>query len=301
MKIYFFLILAILFWSGNFILGRFVHADIDPMTLSLFRWSIVLVLLSPYIFVKRVNIFSAIRNNFLILFILGVLGISGFNTVLYYGLQYTTATNSLLINSSIPLIIILLNFFIFKSPLSKYQFLGIILSTIGVIFLVIKGDVSNLLNLEFNKGDFLIIVSSLIWALYSILIKYKPKDLNPFEFISAITLLGVIVLFIVYYSTGHSLHLSSFIYDVKIYYVVLYMAIFPSLLSFYFWNKGIFEIGANKTGQFTHIMPIFGIFLAYFILNESIEIYHLYGILLIGMGIYTSLFYKKEKTISTKG
>jgi len=295
MKIYILLVFAVLFWSGNFVLGRYIHNDIDPLTLSVLRWGVVLIALLPYMYIKRTILLKSLRENFLILLLLGMLGIAGFNALLYYGLQDTTATNSLLINSSIPILIIVLNLILTKIKIDTKQVFGIILSTIGVVYLIIKGDVSNFINLEFNNGDFFIIASSCIWALYSIFLKYKPKDLKPFEFMSLITLLGFIILLIVYYATGHQLNEQILQYDNQIYMIILYMALFPSLLSFYFWNKGILEIGANTTGQFTHLMPIFGIFLAFFFLDERLELFHIYGILLIGAGIYLSIFSHNKK------
>ncbi|MBL0708068.1 MAG: DMT family transporter [Sulfurimonas sp.] len=265
------------------------------MTLSLLRWSFVVAILLPYIYTKKSILFKALRENFLILLLLGALGIAGFNAVLYFGLQYTSATNSLLINSSIPILIIVLNLLITKTKIQNKQLVGIILSTIGVIYLVIKGDFTNIMKLSFNKGDFLIIISSLIWALYSIFLKYKPKELKPFEFMSLIALLGFIILLITYYATGHQLDAKILGYDNSVYLIVLYMAIFPSLLSFYFWNKGILELGANTTGQFTHLMPVFGIFLAFIFLGETLESFHIYGILLIAIGIYLSMFAKSKK------
>jgi len=295
MKIYILLVFAVLFWSGNFVLGRYIHNDIDPLTLSVLRWGVVLIALLPYMYIKRTILLKSLRENFLILLLLGMLGIAGFNALLYYGLQDTTATNSLLINSSIPILIIVLNLILTKIKIDTKQVFGIILSTIGVVYLIIKGDVSNFINLEFNNGDFFIIASSCIWALYSIFLKYKPKDLKPFEFMSLITLLGFTILLIVYYATGHQLNEQILQYDNQIYMIILYMALFPSLLSFYFWNKGILEIGANTTGQFTHLMPIFGIFLAFFFLDERLELFHIYGILLIGAGIYLSIFSHNKK------
>lgn len=265
------------------------------MQLALFRWMGVVIILLPYIIYKRDIILKSLKSNFLILFSLATLGIAGFNTFLYFGLQDTTATNALLINSSIPILIIVLSSFVNNEQVTRVQFLGIILSTLGVVFLIIKGDISNIINLEFNKGDFWIIISSLSWALYSILLKYKPKDLKPFEFISTITLVGFIVLLGIYFLTGHSLTTSSFDLNTEVYLALFFMVLFPSLLSYYFWNKGVLEIGANKTGQFTHLMPIFGSILAYLFLDETLKIFHVYGIILIASGIYLSLFFKRGK------
>ena len=278
----------------NFVLGRYINEDIHPLQLSFLRWLGVVILLLPFIYYRRRVIFSAIKEHFLILLAFSILGVTLFNTFLYYGLQDTTATNALLINSSIPILIIALNALINKESISRLQFLGIVLSTIGVVFLVIKGDFSNLLTLQFNQGDFWIILSSLVWALYCILLKYKPHGLKPFEFISIISLLGVVFLFISYPFFVPNASLNDFSLDFNVYGVILFMIIFPSLLSFYFWNRGILEIGANTTGQFTHLMPIFGAILAYAFLDEVLEPYHIYGILCIGLGIYLSLFYTRE-------
>lgn len=292
MKIYILIALAVIFWSANFVLGRLVSIEIEPMQLALFRWFLVLVLLLPYIFIHRNNIFKAIKDNFFILIVLSFFGVTSFNTILYFGLKETTATNSLLINSSIPILIIVLNTIFTKEHITFKQVVGVIFSTAGVVFLVIKGDLSNLFNFEFNKGDFWVILSSITWASYCILVKYKPSNLKAFEFISIITILGFIMLAMIYFLLGNSINfnLSSTLYS-----SVIYMAIFPSLLSYYLWNRGILEIGANKTGQFTHIMPISGSFLAYLFLGETLEVYHFYGIVFIGFGIYISLFYKKNQ------
>lgn len=292
-NIYFLLTLAVLFWSGNFVVARFVNEEIHPMTLSLLRWFGVLMILLPYIYLNRFKILQIIKDNFLSMWLFSLLGVTGFNTFVYYGLQSTTATNALLINSSTPILIILINQF-FGSKITKPQLLGVVLSTIGVIFLIIKGDIQNIIDLEFNSGDFWILLSSLDWALYSVFLKYKSENIKPFEFLSVITILGFIALVFSYYLLGFSFALESFNFSETIYLTVIYIAIFSSILSFYFYNRAILEIGANKTGQFAHLMPIFGAILAYFFLNEKIFLYHLVGVVLIAVGIYLSSFYKKD-------
>ncbi len=294
MKKYIFLMLAVLFWSGNFVFGRFVSSSIDATELSFFRWALVLVLLSPYILLRYKKIFKVFKTKYLILVLLGALGISGFNTFLYYGLKTTTATNALLINSSTPIFIIILSSIIFKTAISKIQFLGILLSTCGVIYLVLKGNVFFLSNLKFTSGDLWIILASSTWALYCVLLKYKPKELNPLEFFSLTTIIGVLFLTILYIYQGYSIWNIEFLNDTDVLYSLMYMVIFPSILSFYFWNISTIEIGANKAGQFTHLMPIFGSIIAYIFIGEKLEFYHFIGILLIFIGIYLSLFFNKR-------
>jgi len=294
MKNYLFLILAVLFWSGNFIFGRFVSSSIDATELSFFRWFLVLVILSPYIILRYKNIFKIFKTKYLILITLGALGISGFNTFLYYGLQTTTATNALLINSSTPIFIIIFSSVIFKITVTKVQTVGILLSTIGMIYIVLKGNILFLSSLEFSSGDLWIVLASFTWALYCVLLKFKPKELNPLEFFCSTTIIGVVFLFILYIYQGYSFSDLKFISNNNVLFSLLYMVIFPSILSFYFWNMSTIEVGANKAGQFTHLMPIFGAVIAYFFLGELLEVYHLVGILLIFTGIYLSSFFKKR-------
>lgn len=294
MKYYILLVLTVLFWSGNFIFGRMVSNNIEPMQLSFYRWLFVLIILLPYIFIRYKNIVKVLKKEYLILFILSGLGISGFNTFLYYGLQTTTATNALLINSSTPIFIIIFSSIIFNITITKTQFFGVFLSTIGVLYLILKGEINHIFELKFTVGDLWIIAACIDWALYSVLLKYKPRELTSLEFFSLTTLIGTFILSLVFVLQGYSFEIS-FLQNKEVFYSMIYIVIFPSIISFYFWNKAILEVGANKAGQFTHLMPIFGAILAYIFLDETMQFYHFVGILLIAMGIYLSIFLKKSK------
>ncbi len=293
MKYYIFLVLAVLFWSGNFIFGRLVSTSIEPMQLSFFRWFFVLILLLPYILLHYKNILSVFKKKYFLIIIFGALGIAGFNTFLYYGLQTTTATNALLINSSTPIFIIVLSALIFRTTITKLQLSGVFLSTIGVIYLILKGDINHILELKFTVGDLWIIAACIDWALYTVMLKFKPKELNAFEFLGLTAFIGTIILALVFFYQGYSFEFS-FLEKDEVLYSLIYIVIFPSILSFYFWNISTMEVGVNKTGQFTHLMPIFGAVLAYIFLGEVLEFYHFVGIILIGIGIYLSMFLKRE-------
>ncbi len=289
---------CVLFWSGNFVIARFIHDDISPIELVFFRWFGTLVALSPLLFIHRKKIFTAIKNHFLIMMTFSLLGISGYNSFVYLGLQTTTATNALLINSSTPIMIIFFAALILKQKISLMQMIGIGLSTLGVVFLVLQGDFTKIGSMNFNPGDIWIVIAGLSWALYSVLMKYKPKDLHALEFLTAVVFLGSIVLLGIYLFSGYGFSSGVAVVSNN-YWVIIYLVIFPSILSYIFWHKGIHEIGADKTGQFTHLMPIFGSILAFVFLNETLELFHFMGMVLIGFGIYLSLFLKKKilKTI----
>ena len=291
MKIYFLLVLCVLFWSANFVIGRAVSGLIEPIELAFFRWCGVFVVTLPFLIYHFKKIFEAIKNHFLMMMVLSFLGISGFNTLLYIGLQETTATNALLINSSIPILILFLSALILKKEINPNQMIGIVLSTLGVVFLVLKGDVYNILLLNFNQGDFWVITSSLCWASYSVDVKFRPQKLSSFEFFIAIVFMGVLMLLPFYIYQNYTFEREMTI--LKTYYgFIAYVVFFTSILSYYLWHKGIAQIGADRTGQFTHLMPLFGSFLAYTFLGERLEFYHLGGAILIGVGIYLSLFFK---------
>ena len=294
MKYYIFLVLAVLFWSGNFITGRYISTSIEPMQLSFYRWFFVLVLLLPYIFINYKDLILGFKKDSLLLVVFGAFGIAGFNTFLYYGLQTTSATNALLINSSTPIFIILISSIIFRIAITKIQILGVLLSTLGVLYLILKGDINHILELNFTPGDLWILLAAFDWAIYSVLLKFKPKDLSSFSFLTITSFIGVMILYIAFILQGYSLEFS-FLSNKEVLYSLIYIVIFPSILSFYFWNMATIEIGANKAGQSAHLMPIFGAILAYIFLGEVLEFYHIVGIVLIAIGIYLTMFFKKVK------
>lgn len=294
MKIYILLIICVAFWSGNFVIGRFIRLELDPIELAFFRWFGVLIIFLPQIIKYKKQILVTLKKHFFYMVFVSFLGISCFNTFLYIGLKNTTATNALLINSSIPILIIIFSFFILKTQISKLQILGVVISMIGVIYLALNGNFSNLINLTFNKGDIWVVISSITWGLYSTLIKLKPKDIKAF--LPTSVFLGTLMLSIVFFYKGFSIsdiiHVSL---NAKL--AICYTIFFASIASFYLWHEGIATIGAEKTGQFTHLMPVFGIFLAYIFLNEKLYMYQIFGFLLIGFGIWISLFYKTKNDI----
>ena len=293
MQIYALLVVCVLFWSANFVLGRFVAGTIEPWELAFFRWLGVFIVTLPFLLLHVKKIWLALQHHFGILLLLSALGIAAFNTLLYIGLQQTTATNALLINSSIPIVIVLLSSIILKTHISKIQIVGIVLSTIGVVFLVLKGDVQSIVTLSFNQGDFWVIASSLCWASYSVLVKFRPSSLSSFEFFITTVSLGLVMLLPFYLAQGYTWEREVMILT-HYAWVIGYVVLFTSILCYYLWHKGIAHIGAGKTGQFTHLMPLFGSFLAYLFLGERLEWFHLGGVVFIFGGIYLCLFVKKS-------
>ena len=294
-KIYTLLALCVLFWASNFILGRYLHNEFEPITLAFYRWLGVFLCVLPFFISDFKTILGVIKEHYVHTFVLAFFSIVCFNTLLYFGLEKTTATNALLINSVFPILVLFLSFIILKTSITKNQIIGIVLSTLGVIFIVLQGDFNQISTFSLNGGDIFILLATLSWALYSVLLKYKPLNLSAMQFFTAMVVIGFILLLPFYLFSTQSIA-ADLITVKKHYDILVFMVIFPSILSFLFWNKGILEIGADKTGQFTHLMPVFGTALAYIFLEETLQTYHFLGMGLIFSGIYLSLFLKAHLT-----
>lgn len=276
-----------LFWSGNFILGRAFASDIGPITLSYWRWLIALLIFLPFSIKGLLAELPVVRVHILRLTIMGALAVSGFNTFVYLGLQYTSATNALLINSFIPFLIILLSSLIPGISVRKRQILGVLVSTAGMILVVARGDLQNLQKLDINRGDLWMLLAALCWATYSISLRWRPQQLSATSFLLVSMILGLLILSPFYWL--NVFNEAPFAFSVNNLVVVGYIAIFASIGAFLLWNQGVKVVGAGIAGQFIHLMPIFGSILAIAFLGEQLFWFHVFGALAIGGGIYLSV------------
>ncbi len=278
------LTLTTLFWAGNFVLGRAVKSNIPPISLAFWRWALALVILLPFSIKHLRAEWPLLRQNARILTLYGVLGVSCFNTFVYIGLHSTTATNALLLNSIIPIMIVLLSRVLAAIPISSRQALGIIISLTGVLIIVCRADPAVILALKFNRGDIWILLAVISWAFYTFLLKQRPADIHPLSFLTSIVAIGLIPLSMLY---AWELNQGGFFrLDPANISSIMYVALFPSVLAFIFWNQAVKEVGPNRAGLFLYLMPVFGVILSAVILGESIQFFHLIGMALIFTGIH---------------
>lgn len=281
---YLLLVLAATFWGGNFNIARAFNTEIPPMGLSFWRWTVAGLILLPFVWRPMRQQWPAFKQHFPLVFALGILGVSGFNTLVYLGLQTTTATNGVLMQSVNPIFIILLSSLLLGEFASKRQWLGIIISLLGVLAILVQGQWSNLLRLDFHAGDLIILLAVMDWGLYTVLLRKLPNELKGLPILGytiAIGVLGILPLYIYeIVMTSRSMPINWISIS-----SVLYVAIFPSVLSYLFWNHGTQRIGANRAGQFAHVVPISGILIAVLLLGEKLHLYHLLGIALVAFGI----------------
>ncbi len=281
---YLLLVLAASFWGGNFNIARAFNLEIPPMGLSFWRWTVAGLILLPFVWRPMRQQWPACKQHFPLVFALGILGVAGFNTLVYLGLQTTTATNGVLMQSVNPIFIIILSSLLLGEFASKRQWLGIFISLLGVLAILIQGQLANLLKLDFHAGDLIILLAVLDWSLYTVLLRKLPNELKGLPILGYTIAIGVLGILPLYLYEALMTSRSMPVNWISIS-SVLYVAIFPSVLSYLFWNHGTQRIGANRAGQFAHVVPISGIIIAVLLLGEQLHLYHLLGISLVAVGI----------------
>lgn len=281
---YLLLTLTVLFWSGNAVLARAMHQDIPPMAMAFWRWVVALAILAPFALSRIASQRALIMTHWKLLAALSLLGAGAFNTLLYVGLQSTTATNAVLLNSAIPVLIIALSRVFLGYRLRPLQALGVALSLSGVVAIIARGDPATLLTFTINPGDLWILAAVLCWAGYTVLLRWRPPGLDPLAFLGVMVALAVAAIAPLYaaeLAAGQRMTVSAATVS-----SLAYFGAFPAVLAYVFWNRAVGEVGPSVAGLFIHLMPVFGTLLSVLFLGESVHPFHGAGIGLILAGIY---------------
>ena len=290
---YLLLILASLFWSGNFIVGKAASTfEIPPFSLNFYRWLFAWLILLPFTYKELINKKDYILNNKVFFMILGITSITIFNSIVYYSLNFTQVISGVLMISTIPVMIMFISSLLNIEKTNIFQIIGVVLSLTGVVFIITKADLELIKNLDFNKGDLTMVIAMLSWATYSALLKKKKYEISQIALLQVVITFGFIFLIPIYFiemNMGYIIKLEK-----PFYLTLAYVVIFPGLASFFFWIKGIAIIGANRAGVFLHLMPIFGAIMAMIIFDEKFMFYHFLGAIFIIAGITLS----NKKTIN---
>ena len=282
------LLLPPLFWAGNFIVGRAVRADIDPMMLSFGRWVIALLCLLPFAL-------GPMRRDWpryweLRWRVLGVatVGVAAFNSLVYLGLRTTSAINGLIMNSLIPLFIVLLGAFFYRQKLRLGQQIGLVLSFAGVLILVLRGQASAWQALTIVPGDTIVLAAMVCWALYTLWLRQFPADLNRVGLMGVqiiIALIELLPLLLIEQSDG-----GTTLWSQASLLALLYVGLFPSVLAYLLYTHAVHRFGPALAGLTIHLMPVYGVILSFLLLGEQIELYQAVGIVAIVAGLLCSNF-----------
>tara|TARA_B100000900_G_scaffold234438_1_gene199017 strand:+ start:25 stop:918 length:894 start_codon:yes stop_codon:yes gene_type:complete len=286
-KAYLMLVCATLFWAGNFMIGKFAFlTNIPPMSLVFFRWSLVWLILLPFTYKEIIKHVDIIRDNLPLLFFLSLTSVGLFNSFTYLSLVHTQVINASLFNTAIPAIIILLCFIFKIEKTNKYQILGLIISVLGILSIITKLNLKIILSLNFNKGDLIMIGGVITWGLYSSFLKKKTFTLPLLTLVHVLCSFGLIFIFpqfIYEFSQGQTMQL-----DMNLFYILIFLALFPSIGSYYCWAGAVSIIGANRAGIFLSLIPLFSTIMAIFFYDEQFRFFHLIGAILIILGLFLS-------------
>jgi drug/metabolite transporter (DMT)-like permease len=271
--------LCVLFWAGNVITARALHEVVPPFTLSFWRWSAALVCLLPWVARDLAACTADIRRGWRRLVAAGILGMAGYSSLVYFGLQWTSATNAALINAALPIVVAALNSVLYRQRLGALQWSGVALSLTGVVVIVLQtgGRLAAV-----NPGDLWVFAAVVGFAVYTVCFGRARSGLPPGCYLAAtIAIAAAACLPLHLWETasrpvGFSLSTAA---------AVAYLAIFPSILSYAFWNKGVEVVGAARAGAFLNLLPVFTTGLAVMLLDERLNGFHAAGALLILSGI----------------
>ena len=286
-KAYIMLICATLFWAGNFIVGKYAFlTEIPPLSLVFYRWLLVWVILLPFTYKDVIKHKDTILNNLPLLFFLGLTSVGLFNSFTYLSLVYTQVINSSLFNTAIPAIIILLCFLFKVEKTNKFQLSGLFISVCGILAIITKLNLDILLSLNFNKGDLIMIGGALTWGIYSTLLKKKKFTLPLLTLVHIVCTFGLISVFPQFLYELWNGQVIKF--DINLVYILIFLALFPSIGSYYCWAGAVSIIGANRAGIFLSLIPLFSTIMAIALYNEKFQFFHFIGAILILAGLYLS-------------
>lgn len=276
------LVVVILLWSGNSIVGRAVRDDIPPFFLALVRWTGALAVLLPFAARHVVRDRAALRAGWKIVLVLGLTGVASFNALIYTGLHETTASNGVLLQAATPPLVLAMDRLIFGVRPRAMQIVGVALALIGVVVVVCRGSIAVLLDLHFGGGDILILIAVLIWALYTSLLRLRPA-LHPLSFLAVTFAIGALTM--VPLAATEADRIAAISWTPAVIGAFVYVAIFPSLIAYLLYNRAVAEVGPAMAGQAISLMPLFGAGLAALLLAEPLHGYHAAGMVLIAAGL----------------
>tara|TARA_Y100000992_G_scaffold298212_1_gene263012 strand:+ start:121 stop:1014 length:894 start_codon:yes stop_codon:yes gene_type:complete len=286
-KAYVMLVCATLFWAGNFVVGKFAFlTNIPPLSLVFYRWLLVWLILIPFTYNEILKYKDTILSNLPLLFFLGFTSVGLFNSFTYLSLIHTQVINATLFNTAIPAVIIFLCFLFNVERTNKFQILGLIISVLGILSIITKLDFEILVSLNFNKGDIIMIGGVIAWGVYSTLLKKKDFTLPLLTLVHVICTFGLICVlpqFLYEFSQGQVIK-----FDMNLFYILIFLALFPSIGSYYCWAGAVSIIGANRAGIFLSLIPLFSAIMAIIFFNEQFKFYHSVGAILIMLGLFLS-------------
>ena len=282
---YLLLCIATLGWAGNAVVGRLAAGHIPPVTLSFLRWSIAFLIILPFAWKHLKRDWRAIRSQLGLMILISFSGIAIFNTLQYWALEYTQALNTLLLQSALPLFVAVWSLILLGVRLRLTQAFGISLSLIGVLVILLHGDLSALTGIMFNKGDIIFTVGLVFFGLYSVMSLKRPPihglSFAAFTFGCGSACLIPFLIWELISRPMMELNTANLL-------SLFYVAVFPSTVAYLCFNRSVQLIGANRAAPFFHLVPLLGTVMAMVFLGERPQLFHVVGFALVLAGVYVA-------------
>ena len=277
--------------ASNLIVAR-GGVDVPPISLAFWRWLLAFLILFMFTNKEIIKKKNSIYKELYPLFFLGITSASICGAFPFIAGSTTTVINMGIIYSSSPVFIVIFSYILFSSKLTKIQLLGFILSLLGVLLVICRGNLKFILLFQFNEGDLWILGAAISWALYSVYqIKFKT-DFSIFARVTLIALFGSIALIPFLFIEKNLFFAPSF--DKNFLFWIVFAAISPSIIAFYLYAKLQKVSGANIAGLAVYLYPIYGAYFGYIFFNESLEVFHLFGSALVFLGVLLATKFKKH-------
>ena len=282
--VYLKLFLTAVFWGGTFIAGRIVAKDVGPFAASFLRFAIASIFLL-FITLKIEGKIPILNKGQIIpIILLGMTGVFAYNVFFFKGLKIIEAGRASLIIANNPIFITLFASYFFKEKLNILKVTGIIISVIGAIIVISRGNLFDLLNGSVGWGELYIFCCVLTWVTYTLIGKAIMKDLSPFIPVFYSSVVGAVALFVPAYFEGVMGDLVR--YSTADWFGIFYLGFFGTVLGFVWYYQGIKIIGPTKAGQFINFVPISAVLLSFFILGEPITLSLFVGAIFVISGVY---------------
>ncbi|MBX3254675.1 MAG: DMT family transporter [Chitinophagaceae bacterium] len=277
-------IMAVIIWSGNFIIARGVIHQVSPVTLAFYRWGSASVMIAPFAMPAFKQEWPLTKKHFSYLFWVSFFGIALFNTFVYVAGHYTTAINlSLIGTTSSPVMIIIMAAIFLKERIDIFKSAGVLLCITGVLFLLAKGDWHNLVGFRFTKGDQWVLLGAFCFAVYNILVRKKPRGFSSLNFLFVIFLLGSLLLLPFY--IWECLYKPPVQWNMNLVLIILFLGLGTSVIAYLCWNNAVLSLGAGRTALFGNLIPVFASIEASFLLDETFSWIHVVSMILVFAGI----------------
>lgn len=284
-------VIATLIWSGNFIIARGVIEDIPPVTLGFYRWLTATVIIFPFAWKYFIQELNFLKHSPGYLLLTAVTGVSMFNTFVYIAGHYSTAINMALLGTcSSPIISVILARIFLHEKITGLKIIGMAVCIAGILLLLSKGNLQNLIHFRFTRGDGWILAAAFTFAVYNILVKRKPSRLHPANFLFVIFFIGTVLL-MPFYFTELKLK-GSIAFNLPNLLSILYLGMGASVICFLIWNKAIGILGAGRTALFGNLIPVFSSIEAVILLHEKITVVDMISFILVVAGLVIANFKK---------